>query len=478
MAAGTLIDQLDRWLATQLGEGGGPLLVAVSGGADSMALWDLLAAGGRWRLALYHLDHQLRTDAAEDAALIRAQADCYARRGCAPERLVVESCDVAALARQWHCSVESAGRRQRYQRLAVLAGELQAQAVLTAHHRDDQAETVLANLLRGAGPVGRAGIAARRELAAGVPLLRPLLALSREQLRGHCRDQRVPWREDSTNQDVAFTRNFLRLRVLPALEAGAPGIGDALAELARRAQDALAADAGQGEAAWRGALTGRSLAFAPQWAMEPRLRGLVWRALLLHLAVQPLRRHFSALDRLARAPAGMRLTLGRWLLARSRSGLSWQLQRPAASAAHLEIAAAGRYRRGPETLSCSLAPMPSRLGGDPCRAVLDAGGLAWPLEWRLAHREERWRPLGCPGRQTLVKYLAGRGVASRLRPLTAVVADRQGVVWVPGHGIAERVKVRPGTSSVLALAWTPALQDGDGATVAGAATTGAAHDQG
>jgi len=359
-----------------------------------------------------------------------------------------------------------------------VAGELKAQAVLTAHHRDDQAETVLANLLRGAGPMGRAGIASQRELAPGVTLLRPLLALARTQLRRHCRDHGVAWNEDSTNQDVALHRNFLRLRVLPALEQGVPGIGDALVDLALRAQDLLGADGARCAGAWQSALAGRALVFAAPWTAEPRLRALIWRSLLLHLGVHPQRRHFLALDRLAGAGIGARLTLGRWLVARSRTGLSWQLQRPSASAVHLEIAAAGHYQRGAETLSCSLDPAPPAVGGDPCRAVLDLRALSWPLEWRLAHPEERWRPLGCPGRQTLVKYLGARGVASRLRPLTAVIADRQGVVWVPGHGIAERAKVRPDTSRVLALAWTPSCQDADGDRVAGAATTGTAHVQG
>jgi tRNA(Ile)-lysidine synthase len=475
MAPGALGDQLDRWLDGILGGAGGLLLVAVSGGADSMALWNLLAGSGRWRLAIYHLDHQLRADAAADAALIRTQAARYAQGGRAPERVVVERCDIAALARQWHCSSESAGRRQRYQRLALVAGELRAQAVLTAHHRDDQAETVLANLLRGAAAVGRAGIAARRELAAGLPLLRPLLAATRSELRAHCREHGIAWNEDSTNQDVALQRNFLRLRVLPTLELGVPGIGAALADLAQRSQAELGDDAAVGAASWAIAHAGRTLAFAEHWSGDPRRRAMIWRRLLLHLAVHPHRRHFTALDRLASAAGGSRITLGRWLLARSRSGISWQLQRPSAPAGELEIAAAGRYQRGAETLECSLGPSPEQVGADPCRAVLDLRALAWPLSWRLAEREERWRPLGCPGRQTLIKYLAGRGVASRLRPLTAVVADRQGVVWVPGHGIAERVKVQPDTSRVLALAWTPSCQDGDDDRVAGASTTEAAH---
>jgi tRNA(Ile)-lysidine synthase len=337
---------------------------------------------------------------------------------------------------------------------------------------------VLANLLRGAGPVGRSGIAARRELAPGVPLLRPLLALARQELRAHCLAAEVPWREDSTNQELALGRDFLRLRVLPALEQWVPGFSDALVDLSLRAQQLLLADAAHSGSAWSRALHARTLAFAEHWTRDPRRRAMMWRTLLLHLAVQPQRRHFSALDRLAGATAGARLTLGRWLVARSRQGLAWQLQRPSASLAQLEISAAGSYRRGAETLSCELAAAPALVGGDPCRAVLDLRALEWPLEWRLAHAQERWRPLGCPGRQTLVKYLGARGVASRLRPLTAVVADRHGVVWVPGHGIAERVKVRPDTSRVLALAWTPACQDGEGDRVADAATTRAAHVQG
>ena len=480
-AAERLRARVERWLRAALGapaarQPDALLLVAVSGGADSMALWDLLR--GRWRLALYHLDHQLREDAGEDAALIRRQAALDAARGCTPEQLVVERCDIAAFARRWRCSLESAGRRQRYARLAGVAAELNAQAVLTAHHRDDQAETVLANLLRGAGPVGRAGIAAQRMLTGGVLLLRPLLALPRARLRAHCRAQGIAWREDSTNQDPAPRRNFLRLRVLPALELGAPGVGAALAALAARAQLTLARSFAHGVEVWQGALNGRTLALSGRWLDDPRVRAQVWRALQFHLAVHPQRRQFAALERLAQAPVGARLTIGHWLLARTRRGLAWQLQHPQASREELTISAAGRYRRAGEELGVSLEAVPQRLGGDPAVAVLDLGALAWPLSWRLAGAQERWQPLGCPGRQTLAKYLAGRGVASRLRPLTAVVADRDGVLWVPGHGIAERAKVRRDTRAVAKLAWTASCPQAAADTVAGAANGEHAHGHG
>ncbi|HEX3133904.1 MAG TPA: tRNA lysidine(34) synthetase TilS, partial [Planctomycetota bacterium] len=212
------------------------LVVAVSGGADSMALWDLLVRDGRWSLMVWHLNHGLRAEASQDAELIRTQSERYRAAGLTPGEVIIEHTDVADLARHWHASLEAAGRRHRYERLAAVARTHRAIAVLTAHHRDDQSETVLANLLRGAGPVGIAGIALRRMLPGGVPVLRPLLSFARADLRTYCVANDVCWLEDPSNYDQRHNRNFLRHAVLPGLEAGVPGITAALAELAEHSR--------------------------------------------------------------------------------------------------------------------------------------------------------------------------------------------------------------------------------------------------
>jgi tRNA(Ile)-lysidine synthase len=449
----------DGWLPA-----GTLLLLAVSGGADSMALWDLLERAGRWRLALFHLDHGLRDDAPLDADLIRDRAAVATAAGRAPAALAIEHTDIPALARRWHCSIELAGRRHRYARLRELAMRLGAGAVLTAHHRDDQVETVLANLLRGAGPVGRAGIAPRRLLAPGLPLVRPLLSFTRAELREHCLVHAVPWREDSTNQDTRLHRNFLRHGVLPTLAAGVPGIADELAALAAASQAELLDSEEAVEAAWRRGLGADDLLVDGVAALGIDLRRQVWRRLLQHLLLPIERRHLDALDRLARGEPGRRLALGRWLLLRRPHAVAWELQHPPSSSAQVAMSGPGSYQRCGETIACAVGQPPERPMEPPDAAWLALEACSWPLEWRPSRPGERWQPLGCPGRQTVVKFLSSRGQSSRLRPLTPVVADANGVLWVPGFGIAERAKVLPTTREALHLRWTPCPL-GEAATV-------------
>ncbi len=151
----TLRDSVARALNefAHLPPAGATVVVAVSGGVDSMVLWDILAAEKRWHLLIYHLDHGLRPEASADLALIQAQ-----EKKLKSVQVIGEQADILALSRMWHCSLETAGRRYRYQRLMTIAAERGATVVMTGHHLDDQAETVLANLLRGAGPMGRAGM--------------------------------------------------------------------------------------------------------------------------------------------------------------------------------------------------------------------------------------------------------------------------------------------------------------------------------
>jgi tRNA(Ile)-lysidine synthase len=476
--ASDLRQHVDDALRAVLGDGGGLLLIAVSGGADSMALWDLVAGSPRWSVAIYHLDHQLRSDAPEDATVIRQRAEAYAHDGRTGMPLFIERCDIAACAVRWRCSAELAGRRQRYARLLALAGELGAVAVVTAHHRDDQAETVLGNLLRGAGPIGRAGIAAHRPLAPGLPVIRPLLGIARAQLHAYARQRELVWRDDSTNADTRLRRNFLRLRVLPALEQGCPGITDALVALSEREQVELARHADRTHALWSQSCSGQRLALAELTTADEEERTRIWRLLLVHLAVHPQRRHLTALDRLALGPIGGQVTLGQWLVARRRAGLAWQAQHPTAAQDCIAIAAPGHVSRGGETLACRIEPVRHPISRDPRIAELDERAVAWPLAWRQSRPGERWRPLGCPGRQTVIKYLAQRGVASRIRPLIAVVADRNGVLWIPGHGIAERAKVHNMTTQVVRLEAGSACQPEGGVNVARAPSLESSHGLG
>ena len=296
------------------------VLVAVSGGADSVALLSLLVACGRCRVVCWHLDHQLRADSAADADAVAALA---VQLGVP---FVGERADVRAAVRG--DGIEEAARRVRYARLASACQRLGAVAACTAHHRDDQAETALMQILRGCGPEGPGGIAAERQLIPGVRLLRPLLHVTRAELVAYCREHDLAWREDPSNADQAFARNRMRHRILPAWERGCPGIGEALAQLAERGGQSRQAAAQRAA----GLLGADHVPTAAVLALDPAARAALWRALCTRLAVAADRGRLRRLDDLLSGAPGRRLRFGRWLLLRRARQLTWTAVAGASSA--------------------------------------------------------------------------------------------------------------------------------------------------
>ena len=209
------------------------VLAAVSGGADSVALLLLLwqeARRGRIRMAAAHFEHGLRGEASlEDARFVEA----LCMRLGVP--CVVGHGDVAALARDAGMGVEEAARQARYSFLRKEKQRIGADCVALAHHADDQAETVLMHLFRGASLDGAAGMRVRRG-----DLYRPLLYATRREIEEYLTGIGQDWRTDETNLEDDTPRNLLRNRVLPLIEAAYPGARAALGRFARWA--ALDAD--------------------------------------------------------------------------------------------------------------------------------------------------------------------------------------------------------------------------------------------
>lgn len=182
------------------------VLAAVSGGIDSMCLLHFLYTQGI-RVAAAHFNHRLRgAEADGDEAFVR---DWCRQRGIA---FYAGHSDVAALAAQNGWTVEEAGRRVRYAFLERTAEEIGAERIATAHHAQDNAETLLFNLVRGTGPSGIGAIAPMRG-----KLIRPMLTVTRVQIERYADENAVPYRIDRTNDDIAYTRNYLRSEVMPLL---------------------------------------------------------------------------------------------------------------------------------------------------------------------------------------------------------------------------------------------------------------------
>lgn len=221
------------------------LVVAVSGGPDSVALAHALAAargGATAPLVLAHFNHLLRgADSDADEAFVAELAASL------PGAAFTSTRDEVA-ARGGN--VEAAARRARYRWLAEVARARGLRAVATGHTADDQAETVLHRLLRGAGVEGLRGIAARRELAPGVEVVRPLLGVTRAEVLAYLRQAGQPARHDSSNDDLRYTRNRIRHQLLPLLARDYnPRAAEALARLAAQAAE-LADDEARAAGGW------------------------------------------------------------------------------------------------------------------------------------------------------------------------------------------------------------------------------------
>lgn len=175
----------------------GRYVVAVSGGVDSRVLLDLLAAAKQYDLIVAHFDHGIRPDSADDAHFVEQLARQYGLP------FFTEAGHLGSMAS------EASARTARYDFLYRIMAAEGASALITAHHQDDVLETAIINLLRGSG---RKGLTALRDVP---EVRRPLLAQSKQNILEYAQARTLEWREDSTNQDTNYLRNYVRLRILP-----------------------------------------------------------------------------------------------------------------------------------------------------------------------------------------------------------------------------------------------------------------------
>jgi tRNA(Ile)-lysidine synthase len=434
-----LSDRVRRHVLAQrlFPEPGGAVL-AVSGGADSLALLDLLSALAPelgLSLVVAHADHGIQ---AGSGAVARSVAEV------AEARYRLETV-TGALALGPGAS-ETRARTARYRFLRGVQRERSARYLVTAHHADDQMETVLLRVLRGSAPAGLAGIAARG--ASG--LVRPLLPYRREELRAHVEGRGLEPFDDPANRDVRHLRAWVRAVLLPAIAARLGEEGpEALLEVARHARaEARAWDAaldvvpglevrvaeGRFDVA-REALSGYDKCLAARI-----LRSVAARA---GLALTP--RTASRLAAFARdAASGRRMPLPGDLVAEAAFS-RLVVSRPETSPAALVMGAGeGSCEFGRFHVAWRAEPAPGRLERAAWTTWLPPG----PVEVRAALDGDRLVPLGGTGRRKVSRLLMEARVPRGERSAYPVVAARGAVAWVPGVCRGAGAIPGPGTDAV------------------------------
>ncbi len=444
---------------------GDRVVIAVSGGPDSLCLLDVLhslAARHGLALSVAHLNHGLRPEAAADASFVMKEAQ---RRGL---DYVSETVDVRAAAAASRQSLETTARALRYAFLARVARQTGASQVAVAHSRDDQAETVLMHLLRGAGLRGLRGMLPRRAIDETIMLIRPLLATTRAEILDYCAENGLWPRLDSSNADTTFARNRVRHELLPMLEGFNPNARSALARTA-----ALAA--GDYEI-WLAAV---QRLWSETVLVEPgnqervafdRSRwlglGVAQQRALLRTAAERLTGDQDEVDfapleaatrfsRVARPGRSCALAAGLWLRIETerivigpRAQMFDTYDWPGLVAGALP---AGWHLKI-DTVDASGWPAPQAEVVSRWTVFVDAERLAQPVTLRARMPGDRFQPIDMAGRTVkLSDFFVNRKVPFVQRDAWPLLVCGQEIVWVVGLRLDERYRVTERTRQVTRL---------------------------
>ncbi len=450
--------------STGLFHSGAALLAAVSGGADSVALLHALCrlreAGG-YSLAACHVQHGLRGESSlEDERFVRELCDGLGvPLTVAHARLTGGMEDAGAETRAREC------RRRLFAERMEADG---ADALLTAHHRDDQAETVLMHLLRGAGADGLCGMRVSAPFGRG-QIVRPFLALPKRALVDALDAEGLPHREDESNAAPVTPRNALRLMLLPQMERLFPGAGRHIAEAAQTVGldgDCLAA---QADALYHAALLNR----APLFSIEMR----ALRSAPEAVKRRALRRWFSEGAALSGCLPGER-----GLSREDTQGLSNLLDAGPGTVRNLPCglcAEAGRrylHLRGQDGSPLAPPPAVAPVSLEQCPAAFEFAGVSLACAFtgencprdarsavlspdilsqgpvlRLPMPGDHIHPLGAPGGKPLRRFLTDRGIDPAFRPVLPVLAVGSRILWIPALVTAEELRVNASRDGSLRL---------------------------
>ncbi len=409
-----MLSTILRTIATRGLFGPGDLvLVAVSGGPDSMALLHVLwEARDRLGLTLevVGVDHGLRPGAARELDLVRARAEAL-------ELPFVRLDADVARERRSGVSLQDAARRARLGALAALAARRGARRVALGHQADDQAETVLFRILRGTGLVGLGGIPYVRD-----PFVRPLLDVRRAEILRYLHRRSIPFVEDPSNADLRFARARIRHRILPALAEENPRVAEALVALA-----AAARVQGQGQGQGEGAPVETIAALSRRAAVS--VGRLSARGGTAAVDVAGRRRVVVSYGQIRVEPTG----------AGSKS--------PTPEQGRLVIDRPGAYRWSGGTVELEEVP----------DGQFDADRLTWPLVVRARKSGDRMRPRGGRGSRKLSDLMIDAKIVRGARgTLPVLTTQRDEVLFVPGLRPAELGRPTPRTRRLLRVRFVAA----------------------
>ena len=439
----------------------GGVLVAVSGGADSMALMYVLhslktAGILKTDLTVAHINHQLRGVLADqDEMFVIEKASALGLP------VLTRKVAVADFAAQQKLSIETAARNLRIDALVAMANQRGCSYIATAHHKDDNAETIVHRLLRGTAWRGLAGIRPAKEFAGGVTFVRPLLCASRSRIIEYLNESKITWRHDHTNDDETFTRNFIRHSLLPALQSQSSQslveLLDRLSSHCRKYVDLLDR---QIDGLWPQLVAGKEndrIELSQKVfdsAPVPLKAEIVRRALLAVGSGQRdlTQDHYERIVRFAETNRlNKSLSLPNGFVVRSRktlvfeksrgkapasSGVSWKIETQILDAKQCDIE---KFKRQKTQYA----------------EWFDADKIVGKLTIRPRRSGDLFWPIGLKSSKKIGKFLTDAHVDDELRKSVCVVEDSEKIIWLVPLRASQETKITAATQRILQITCLP-----------------------
>ena len=418
----------------------GKILLAVSGGVDSVVLAHLCKDAGL-EISLAHCNFQLRGDESDgDEAFVMELADAL------EAEVFIESFETEAYASEKKISIQMAARELRYHWFKELQETLQFDYVFTAHHANDNLETVLINFIRGTGLEGLTGIPDVNEF-----IIRPLLPYTREDIENYAHLQKLKWREDSSNESVRYFRNKVRLEVIPKLLELNPQLLESFSKTRSHLQQSSEL------------IEDYISAIFPKIAKEEEF-GYSFKVKLLQTlpntkaVMYNLFKSFGFTEwedvhGLLNAQAGKMVFSKSHRLIRDREDLLLTLLPPQEEKSY-------EIRENEEVVMLPIGtfqfePTEDILKADPWSIYLDRKKLQYPLIVRKWRQGDYFYPFGMQGKKKLSKFFKDEKLSLPQKENCWLLCSQEEIVWVIGHRADARFAVEDKTKEILRLSYTP-----------------------
>ncbi len=430
----------------ELLQSGQKIIAAVSGGIDSMVMLDLLVQLRQlWKLEIVvaHVNFQLRGKESDgDELFVQKIAKAHGLP------FYSQHTDTKTIAQKQKRSVQETAREIRYSFFDTLKKSLQADLVATAHHANDNAETMLINLLRGSGIDGLAGIPPRRSC-----IIRPLLSVTRNEIVQYAKAMNVKFRNDSSNAKDDYTRNFLRNSIIPHLEERInPSLTETLLNESDLFRDAAQFTGRMTTAAYADCVSGSTINVKRFTSHDPFLQQSIIHRLLKELGSEPAFTSISAVVELAQMQKGSIVQISKQLIAERIAEKIEIRKKKERDGFFFIIEKAGKLKTEHFTITVKKSEPPdNKRHRNASIEYVDAASVKFPLIVRSWRAGDSFIPLGMKGKKKLSDFFGEQKLATEEKHSIPIIESNGTIVWVAGKRLDERFKITETTKTVYQL---------------------------